>query len=221
MALRGVWALGLLLGAAMPGVAQAETPFERQVLAELNFARANPFAYSLSLRTFRGWFHAANYMLPGSNQYVATREGTRVVDEAILFLSRQRPVPPVDLTPVLAHSAAILAVDQARSGAIGHAGSDGSSPADRSERSGGGRYVAEVIAYGPPDAANVVRQLIVDDGVADRGHRSIVYSSELRFAGVSCGPHRGYSTMCVIDFSVSQDAQPPIETRFAKVTWGH
>jgi len=54
-----------------------------------------------------------------------------------------------------------------------------------------------------------MRQLIVDDGVADRGHREIVYSAELRFAGAACGPHPVYGTMCVIDLGVTPDGHWP------------
>jgi uncharacterized protein YkwD len=64
-----------------------------------------------------------------------------------------------------------------------------------------------VIAYGPVDAIDAVRQLIVDDGVQDRGHRVIIFSPELKFAGVSCGKHPEFQTMCVIDMSISPDAR--------------
>jgi len=49
--------------------------------------------------------------------------------------------------------------------------------------------------------------LIVDDGVADRGHRTLVYSPELRYAGVSCGPHPIYRTVCVIDLGITADGR--------------
>ena len=60
---------------------------------------------------------------------------------------------------------------------------------------------AEAISYGYQNPRDVVRQLIVDDGVQGRGHRKVLFDSLLRFAGVGCGPHRVYGAMCVIDFS--------------------
>jgi uncharacterized protein YkwD len=186
--------------------AAAETPFEHQVLAALNAARTDPAAFAAGLKRYRGYFHATLLRYPGFDAEVETQEGVTVVDETIDFLGRQKPLSPVATAPLFAASAADLVADQALGG-TGHESSDGATPADRVRRHGGGGFIAEVIAYGPIDAADVVRQLVVDDGVADRGHRNIIYSPELRFAGVSCGPHPEYRTMCVIDLSISADGR--------------
>ena len=199
-------AISILSASVSP--AAAETPFERQVLAALNAARTDPAAYAAGLRQYRTYFHAKLLHYPGVDTEMETQEGVEVVDETIAFLGHQAPLGPVAPAPLLAASAADLAADQAQGG-TGHEGSDGSTPADRARRHGGGGYIAEVIAYGPVDAADVVRQLIIDDGVVDRGHRTIVYSPELRFAGVSCGPHPEYRTMCVIDLSITPDGRYP------------
>lgn len=200
-----VSALLALLGAAS---AAAQTPFERDVLAALNAARADPAAYAAGLKNYRTYFHARLLRYPGLDADIETQEGVRVVDETIAFLGHQAPLEPVAPAPLLEASSADLVADQAHGG-TGHEGSDGSSPSDRARRHGGGGFIAEVIAYGPVDAQDVVRQLIVDDGVSDRGHRSILYSPELRFAGVSCGPHPEYRTMCVIDLGVTPDGYSP------------
>ena len=63
-----------------------------------------------------------------------------------------------------------------------------------------------MITYGSNTAEEVVAQLVVDDGVPDRGHRRLLYDPALRYAGVSCGPHPGYGTMCVIDLASTPDA---------------
>jgi uncharacterized protein YkwD len=203
--LLGAMALIFFLGSSY---ASAETPFERAVLAALNAARADPLAYARALERYRGYFHANLVRYPGLESDLETEEGVVAVDEAIAVLHRQKGLAPVRDAPLLAASAADLVAGQA-GGGTGHEGDDGASPADRVRRRGGGGYVAEVIAYGPVDAADVVRQLIVDDGVADRGHRNILYSPELRFAGVACGPHPEYRTMCVIDLGVAADGGYP------------
>ena len=194
-----------LTGLSTPATAQ--TPLEAQVLSVLNFARTNPAAYAETLKTFRGFFHANLVRLPGSRVDVMTTEGVGAVDEAIQFMAQQPARRPMETGLLLASAAADHTAQQGGDGSIGHGGPDGSDPGERVRRHGGGEYVAEVIEYGAVDAVDAVRQLIVDDGVADRGHRSILFDPNLRFAGVSCGPHPVYRTMCVIDFGVTGDGR--------------
>ena len=44
-------------------------------------------------------------------------------------------------------------------------------------------------------------QLIIDDGVPDRGHRRILFSPAYTQVGVGCGPHPEWRRMCVLDFA--------------------
>ena len=202
----GLALLAILLFAWSAGC-RAQTPFEREVLDVLNRARTDPAGYAAALKQYRRLFHANLVSLPGQDADYETAEGVAVVDETIAFLGRQPALGPVAPAEILESSAADHVRDQGASGETGHAGHDGSAPADRVRRHGGGAYVAEVIAYGAVDAVDMVRQLIVDDGVADRGHRSILYSPELRYAGVSCGKHPEFRTMCVIDLAITPDAR--------------
>lgn len=204
-----LWGLALLALAFMtlPTPIIAQTPFERQVLDILNLARTNPAAYAETIKRYRTYFHAKIVSLPDAPADIETEEGVAVVDETINFLNRQAALSPVTTSSLLESSAADHVRDQSVSGETGHEGSDGSSPSQRVRRRGGGAYVAEVIAYGPVDAADAVRQLIIDDGVEDRGHRVILFSPELKFAGVSCGKHPEFETMCVIDLAETPDAR--------------
>ena len=210
---RGWLAVAAALAAALPGAAVAQSPFEDQVLAALNAVRANPAAFQAQLRQFRGWFRANSYVVPGRAERNITVEGVGAVDEAIAFMGRQGGVGPIRPAALLAAAAADHVAEQGAAGAVGHGGEDGSDPGERVRRHGGGDYVAEVIEYGAADPMEAVRQLIVDDGVPDRGHRSILFDPALRFAGISCGQHRAYRTMCVIDFGVARDgrALPGVE----------
>ncbi len=72
-------------------------------------------------------------------------------------------------------------------------------------------YVGEVITYGSNTAEDVVRQLIVDDGVDDRGHRKLVFADDIDFAGVSCGAHPSFGTMCVIDVARTRDGHARLQ----------
>jgi uncharacterized protein YkwD len=174
---------------------------EREVLAELNLARGNPAAYAAKLEAMLPLYNGNLRRQPGSNVSIRTQEGAAAVREAIDVLRRQKPVPILALSDGLSRAAGDLAADQARTGALGHTGSDGSSPGDRISRYGKwGVSYAENVDYGSfTSGRDVVIDLIVDDGVRDRGHRRNIYDQNARVVGIRCGPHPRYGSTCVID----------------------
>lgn len=60
---------------------------------------------------------------------------------------------------------------------------------------------AENIAFGAESAAEAVAQLIVDGGVANRGHRTNLFTPNCNLIGVGWAPHGSYGTVCVMDFA--------------------
>jgi uncharacterized protein YkwD len=188
--------------------ASAGTGFERDVLAEINRVRADPQGYAEELRDYRRWFEGKLAHFPNGFE-LNTTEGVSAVDEAIAFLEHQAPLPPLAPGEVLALAARDHA-DEQEGGAIGHRSPNGMMPGDRVKLRGGDIYVGETIAYGPHDAVTVVRQFIVDDGVARRGHRALVFSNMFRFAGVGCGGHAIYGNVCVVDYSATPDGRPQL-----------
>jgi len=174
----------------------------RQILAETNLARSEPKRYAGYLREMRQRYTGKAYRLSGSATMIMTTEGVAALDEAIAFLSRQAPLPKLAWSDGLAAAAADLVRDQAQTGEVGHDGSNGDGVRKRIERHGdwSGR-IAENISYGPSKARHVVIELIVDDGVTDRGHRKNIFNREFKVAGVACGTHQVYRRMCVMDFA--------------------
>ena len=176
-------------------------PVESGVVAELNLARADPKGYAKFLREYRALIHNGVYERPGEIG-VQLQEGTRAVDEAITFLERQKPIGLLTASNGLSSAAKIHAIDQGKSGATGHSGADGSSPFDRMNRFGKWQKTAgENISYGSGDARGIVIQLMVDDGVASRGHRANIFSSAFKVVGIGVGPHPQFGTLCVQDFA--------------------
>jgi len=191
----------LLLALAAPASALDEN-LGLRVLAELNLARSAPRSYGGYLREFRGRFRGKEYLLPDGTTRVRTVEGRAAVDEAIRFLSRQKPLPPLSWSDGLAAAAAELAEEQGRSGATGHVGRQSRGMKERIERHGRWeRQIGENIGYGPEDAREMVMQLIIDDGVKGRGHRKTIFTRAFTTAGVACGPHPRFGSICVIDFA--------------------
>nr|WP_306533746.1 CAP domain-containing protein [Geobacter sp.] len=186
---------------ALPPKASAGDDLARAVLTELNAARANPKAYAEHLRVYRSQFSGKYHIPPGTKIRYITKEGPKAVDEAVCFLERQRPLSTLGWAEGLAHVAAELVRDQAKTGAIGH-GSGRMEMRARAERVGRWQStIGENISYGPDDARRVAMQLIVDDGMPDRGHRKNIFTPDFRVAGIACGPHPVFETSCVIDFA--------------------
>jgi len=181
---------------------------ERDVLAEINRVRAHPREVAEELREYRRWFHGTVAHFPNGFE-LATNEGVNAVDEAIDFLEKQAPLPPLDAGDLLALAARDHA-DEQRGGGTGHISPSGKNPGDRVKARGGDIFVAETIAYGPDDPEVVVRQFIVDDGVARRGHRTLLFSTMYRFAGVGCGTHADYGNVCVVDYSATTNGGPQL-----------
>jgi uncharacterized protein YkwD len=207
-------ALSMLTPAADAQPPAAEPGLEEQVLAAINEVRADPPAYAAKLRQYRGYFEANVVLLPGSDVGVRTREGVAAVDEAIAALGRLQPLPLLQAVPDLAESARQLAAHQALSGGTDHAAADGSDAKIRIKKAKGSGLMAEALSYGARDAAGVVRQMIVDDGIASRPNRKILLESKYRKAGVACGPHPVNRSVCVIDLATFWNLTPkPKEVR--------
>jgi uncharacterized protein YkwD len=185
-------------------IAQANlSPLEQGVIDEINRVRTNPTDYVAVLEEWRAKFEGDRVKI-GNNFYLQTQEGVRAVDEAIQVLRSTRPLPPLSTSQGMSLAAKDHVNDQGPKGNIGHNGSDGSDPGTRIKRYGSfgsSYYYGENISYGLDKAQAVVMQLIIDDGVPSRGHRENILKPEFQSAGVGCGAHAQYQTMCVIDFA--------------------
>ena len=191
--------------AAAPAGAEEPRANGESVIEEINLVRADPKAYAEELRAYRRLYQGKAVIFPDRAQGLATQEGGAAVDEAIRFLERQPALPPLAASATFTGSARDHARDHGRSGGLGHRGSDGSTPGQRVQRRGGGIYITESVTYGPAGAMDVVRQLIIDDGVKGRGHRKMLFSPRWHFAGAACGAHPGYRWMCVVDLGETRD----------------
>jgi uncharacterized protein YkwD len=183
---------------AKPPTADASGNLTQQVIAELNRVRSNPQAYAAYLEHFRSCYQADGTFRAPGRVPLRTREGVGALDEAIRELNRATPQPLLTTSDILAGSAHALVVDQSQNGQFGH----GSFPFERMARCGVTRdFKGENVAYGARTAESIVYNLVVDDGVRDRGHRRNILTTEFHEAGVSYGSHPKYGVMCVIDFA--------------------
>lgn len=191
-----------MTGRTEPPTAPAEADPPRQVLAEINRARTQPAAYADFLAERRAAFQDKILNLPGQEP-LETREGVAPLDEAIAALrALPKPLPALEFDEALAAAAAELATDQFKTGQTGHVGSAGGTMTTRLARQGTVQGQAgENLAYGTASPEEIVFSLMVDDGVAGRGHRGNLLNPEFRRVGIVVGPHPEWETVCVMDFA--------------------
>lgn len=201
--------LGLLSIISVMGLVQAApkkseaamSKKELEVITEMNLARTKPAEYAkfveAHLRSFDG---DKIYREGGAN--IMTQEGTAAVKEAIEFLKKAKPLPALTSSEGLALASRDHVNDTGPQGLTGHNGTDGSKPHERIQRHGKVTSTSgENISYGPDEARSIVMQLIIDDGVPNRGHRTNIFSPKFMTAGVAMGKHKQYKTMCVINYA--------------------
>lgn len=176
-------AVSLLLFLSLNLACRASELAER-VIAEVNLARTAPHEY-------------AQILLSSSNP------ASRDVQEAVHFLQKARPLPPLACSRGLCDSASLHVADQGPRGVCGHNGSGwGNNPWSRMSKFG--QWIGsagENIYYGARSARGIVSGLIVDSGVSGRGHRKNLFNPSFGVAGAACGPHASYGAMCVMDFA--------------------
>lgn len=188
--------------APAPGRA-ADGSMEAAILTEMNLFRQDPAAYARKLERLRPYYDGKLLRVPGEAP-IMTTEGVAALDEAIAVLKRSRPLGLLRPSAGLAQAAAAHAQDLGANDFVGHDGTDGSTPDSRVRRFGTwGGIVGENITFGSETAEDVVIDLLVDDGVADRGHRELMLRGDLRVAGVACEEHPTYRLACVVDYAAT------------------
>jgi hypothetical protein len=183
----------LILAAPTPAKAAG---FDDAVFAEINQIRANPQAYARELRHQQ--VRDARYT--DDDGYGSAPQDPDAVEDAIGFLMRQPALPALSEDPRLAAAARSHVARQGPRGEVGH-GAPGALGQRLQAQGLWAGLEAESISYGQRTPADVVRQLVVDSGVPNRGHRKDLFGQAYQAAGVACGRHAEWGSMCVIDFA--------------------
>ena len=162
------------------GVSYLST-LEKDIILEMNMARSDPKKY------------AEMYINP--SQSAAAKE---CYDE----LRKSKSFSALQPKKGLSQAAKDHAADTGPKGIIGHTGSNGSSMSDRINRYGTWKSgISENVSYGYNTAREIVLQLLIDDGVENRGHRKNIMNGNSKYVGVATGTHTRYRVMCVQDFA--------------------
>ena len=170
---------------------------ERGIVDELNFARTNPEGYAAFLERDLRYYQGTLFRRPGEESALQTREGPAAVREAIRFLRQMKSLPALRSSEGIMLAARDHVKDQAPRGLMNHRGTDGTMAWDRVTRYGDWKTkISENMTFGPATPHDVVSALIVDDGIADRGHRKNIFDPDIKLVGISCAAHKSYRVMC-------------------------
>lgn len=173
---------------------------EQEIVSEINLARTRPAEYAAFLEGLRPQFAGKEYRRPGKPALM-TAEGAPALEEAIRFLRAARPIPTVALSRGMCDGARALVEEQSATGATGHRGADGGFCEQRAQRFGAwAAPIGENLNYSDDTARERVITLLIDDGVANRGHRQRIFDPKFKVVGVACGSHK-IGGMCAITFA--------------------
>ena len=171
---------------------------EKDVVLEMNKARSNPALYAElyltpRIKKFSGKIYNGNLM---------TNEGVAVVNECISQMQKTKPLSVLNPQKGLSLAAQQHSSTQGETDQTGHTGVDGSSPFSRMEKYGTFRAAGENISYASKSGRDIVVQLLIDDGVSNRGHRKNILNKEFSSTGVGfTKKHKTYGAVCVITYA--------------------
>jgi len=179
---------------------------EKNIILHLNMARTDPSRYSQEFISPRSVFYNNKmYLEPGGPENfigLKTQEGVNAVYEAAEVMNGTTPLGPLKANKKLTLAAQYHAIDQSKSGDVGHVSLNGSTLQNRVERYGKWLHtIGENIIYGAKSGRDVVVELLVDDGVKSRGHRTNILQKDYNVVGVACDTHPSYRIVCVMDFA--------------------
>lgn len=181
--------------------------FEKDVILEMNKARADPKQFAdlylvPRLKNFDGNLYIEKGTENSQRRMILTREGAAVVKECIEYMYNQTPRSPLRPSKGLTKAAKEHAESQVLTYETCHIRADGTSPFENMRKYGSFMAAGENIAYGISSARGTVIQLLIDDGVSSRGHRTNLMSKKYSSAGVGFAECKETQrTECVIDYA--------------------
>lgn len=174
---------------------------KKDVAKEHSKIRTNPKSYIPLLEKVIKYFKGNVIYKPGENTGYITHEGKSAYEECIRFLKIQKSMGEVIYDEELSKAAQDHADDIGPAGICDHYGSDGSLMDGRVERYvEWDKCISENIDFGSNTAEEIIISLIVDDGIADRGHRHNIFQTDSKYIGVGIAEHSEYRIVTVMDY---------------------
>ena len=172
-----------------------------EVYNYINKARQEPGWVAEELGKIKKYYKDKEYRNPALGFHLLTDEGVAAVDDAITYLKNDIfPQKILNRSPALEKAAQKLADHLGPQGLTAHSAPEFSMETRVKAQINETGAIAENVSFGWADPKEIVLQLIIDDGVATRGHRKNIYENNFDKIGIASGLHQTYQHCCVIDF---------------------
>lgn len=173
----------------------------KDLYRELNRARTDPKNLLPDLKKMRNYFKDKEYRNPKLDYVLMTDEGVKGVEEAIDYIRHKAKFVEKLKQDEKLEEAAIELLD--------HIGPNGYTQHQHGSKSMKSRMkkhldepgaMAENISFGWKNARDIILQMVIDDGVANRGHRKNLFDNTYERVGIASGMHKGFGHCAVFEF---------------------
>jgi uncharacterized protein YkwD len=182
---------------------------KKDLFAAMNAVRTNPKSLIPDLKKRLKWFDGDTMYRPGEKVGLTTNEGPTAVLELIKFLEHADPLPKMGWSNGLSKTCQDFSDWAGPKGKMGHTGPTvGEQMWDRASKHGQwSGMVGENLSYGSKNGKDAMIQLLIDDGVASRGHRKNIFSANYKLVGVGIQTHKKYKWMTCTNFATAFDTK--------------
>ena len=174
---------------------------EREVIFEINKLRSDPSRYAREVVKPRlAKFHSDGKVYTNSQGvFIRTSEGKTAVMECIQALEATSPMQPLYYDSRLYDAAKSHGIDMRDNNFLEHDSSDGTQFYERLQKFGFNGHCAENLAAGNDAPEEIILQLIIDDGVPSRGHRTNLLTPDFNIVGAAIIEHPQWRHSCTMD----------------------
>jgi hypothetical protein len=173
---------------------------EIQLLKEHNKIRNSPSLYIPILAQTKKLFRKNNVLHFYKEMPFKTYEGLETIDEAINFLSTQKPLKSFILSSELIKSSKDIAYELGTNGIVNHSKN---LPQYIEKYCEWGGMLCENIDFGTKQAENIMIKLLLNDGIKERFQRLNIFKPELKYIGISQNSHIKYGICTVIHYAMN------------------
>ena len=173
---------------------------EIQLLKEHNKIRNSPSIYISILKEAKKLFRKNNVLHFYNEMPFRTIEGSETINEAINFLSNQKPLKNFILSSELIKSCKDVSNELGKNGIVNHSKN---LPQYIEKYCEWGGMLCENLDFGTKQAQNIMIKLLLCDGIKQRFQRLNIFKPELKYIGISQNSHIKYGICTVIHYAMN------------------